>query len=152
VILKKRLLVPIICSGFLRSSLSLCLYVSMFLCLSISLTRPSLFLSLSASPSSPLQIKFPCVGSKFCNIHIYIQSNLSTTAKKWPLYRGGCSVEGFQSKLVSKLAWPDFVRPLLTGGRYSEVAVNTGLTVLDIHRDHSVKFPLKFDFGMKMLS
>jgi hypothetical protein len=32
--------------------------------------------------------------------------------------------------LVSKLAWPDFVRPLLTGGRCSEVAVNTGLTVL----------------------
>jgi hypothetical protein len=65
--------------------------------------------------------------------HKYIQSNLSTTAtlgtaKKWPLYRGGRSVEGFQSKLVSKLAWPDFVRPLLTGGRYSEVAVNTGLT------------------------
>jgi hypothetical protein len=46
------------------------------------------------------------------------------------LYRGGRSVEGFQSKLVSKLAWPDFVRPLLTGSRYSEVAVNTGLTVL----------------------
>jgi hypothetical protein len=63
-----------------------------------------------------------------------LQSNLSTTAtlgtsKKWPLYRGGRSVEGFQSKLVSKLEWPDFVRPLLTGGRYSEVAVNTGLTV-----------------------
>jgi hypothetical protein len=63
-----------------------------------------------------------------------IQSNLSTTAtlgtaKKWRLYRDGRSVEGFQSKLVSKLAWPDFVRPLLTGGRYSEVAVNTGLTV-----------------------
>ena len=66
---------------------------------------------------------------------IVLQSNLSTTAtlgtpKKWPLYRGGRSVEGFQSKLVSKLAWPDFVRPLLTGGRCSEVAVYTGLTVL----------------------
>jgi hypothetical protein len=50
------------------------------------------------------------------------------TAKKWPLYRGGRSVDGFQSKLVSKLAWLDFVRPLLTGGRYSELVVNTGLT------------------------
>jgi hypothetical protein len=62
---------------------------------------------------------------------IYVQSNLSTTAtlvtaKKWPLLRGGRSVEGFQSKLVSKLAWPDFVRPLLTGGGYSEVAINAG--------------------------
>jgi hypothetical protein len=68
------------------------------------------------------------------SVCLYVQSNLSTTAtlgtaKKWLLYRGGRSVEGFQSKLVSKLAWPDFVRPLLTGGRYSEVAVNTGLTV-----------------------
>jgi hypothetical protein len=51
------------------------------------------------------------------------------------LYRGGRPVEGFQSKLVSKLAWPDFVRQLLTGGRYSEVAVNTGLTVLTFHFD-----------------
>jgi hypothetical protein len=67
-----------------------------------------------------------------CNYKI--QSNHCTTAnlgtqKKWPLYRGGCSVEGFQSKLVSKLAWPEFAWPLLTGGRYSDVAVNTGLTV-----------------------
>jgi hypothetical protein len=45
------------------------------------------------------------------------------------LYRGGCSVKGFQSKLELKLAWLDFVLPLLTGGRYSEVAVNTDLTV-----------------------
>jgi hypothetical protein len=66
--------------------------------------------------------------------HIFrLQSNLSTTAthwttKKWPLYRGGQSVEGFQSKLVSELAWPDFVWPLLTGSCCSEVAVNTGLT------------------------
>jgi hypothetical protein len=37
-------------------------------------------------------------------------------------------VEGFQSKLVSKLAWPDLGWQLLTGGRCSEVAVNTGLT------------------------
>ncbi len=51
------------------------------------------------------------------------------TQKKWPLIKSGRSVEGFQSKLVSKLARPDFVRPLMTGGRYSEVAVNTGLTV-----------------------
>jgi hypothetical protein len=41
-----------------------------------------------------------------------VHSNLSTTAtlgtpKKWPLYIGGYSVEVFQSKLVSKLAWPD---------------------------------------------
>jgi hypothetical protein len=64
-----------------------------------------------------------------------VQSNLSTTAtlgtpKKWPLYIGGCSVESFQSKLVSKLAWPDFVQPLLTGGHYSEVAINKGLSVI----------------------
>ncbi len=57
---------------------------------------------------------------------INVQSNLSKTTtlgtpKKWPLYRGGRSVEGFQSKLV----WPQ-----LTGGHYSEVAVNTGLTVI----------------------
>jgi hypothetical protein len=32
--------------------------------------------------------------------------------------------------LVLKVAWPDLGWPLLTGGRYSEVAVNTGLTVL----------------------
>jgi hypothetical protein len=31
--------------------------------------------------------------------------------------------------LVLKVAWPDLGWPLLTGGRYSEVAVNTGLTV-----------------------
>jgi len=39
-----------------------------------------------------------------------IQSNLSTkailgTPKKWQLIIGGCSVEVFQSKLVSNLAW-----------------------------------------------
>ncbi len=38
-------------------------------------------------------------------------------------------MEVFQKKLVLKLVWPDFVWPLLTGGRYSEVAVSTGLTV-----------------------
>jgi hypothetical protein len=31
--------------------------------------------------------------------------------------------------LVLKVAWPGLGWPLLTGGRYSEVAVNTGLTV-----------------------
>ena len=64
-----------------------------------------------------------------------VQSNLSTTAtlvtpKKWPLFICGPSGEVSQSKLVSKLAWPDFVWPLFTGGHYSEVAVNTGLTVI----------------------
>jgi hypothetical protein len=42
----------------------------------------------------------------------------------------GCSVEFFQSKLVLKLDWPDLVWLLLTRGGCSEVAVNTGLTVL----------------------
>jgi hypothetical protein len=65
---------------------------------------------------------------------IYVQSNLSTTAtlgtpKKRPLYRGGRYLEGFQLKLVLELVYPDLVWPLLTGGRYSEVAVSTGLTV-----------------------
>jgi hypothetical protein len=54
---------------------------------------------------------------------LLIQSNLSTTA---PLYRGGRSLEVFQSKLVVELVWPEL---LLTGGLYSEVAVSTGLTV-----------------------
>ncbi len=71
---------------------------------------------------------------KVFSLALKLQSNLLKlatlgTAKKWPLYRGGRSVEGFQSKLVSKLAWPDFDWPLLTGGHYSEVAVSTGLTV-----------------------
>jgi hypothetical protein len=42
----------------------------------------------------------------------------------WLLYRGGRSLDVFQSKLVFELGWP-----LLTGGHYSEVAINTGLTV-----------------------
>jgi hypothetical protein len=46
------------------------------------------------------------------------------------LYRGGCSVEGFQSKLVSKLALPEFVRQLWTGGRLSEVAITTRVELL----------------------
>jgi hypothetical protein len=67
-----------------------------------------------------------------------LQSNLSTTAtlgtpKKWPLYRVGWSLQVFQSKLLLKVAWPDLGWPLLTGGRYSEVAVNTGLTVFVKH-------------------
>jgi hypothetical protein len=65
---------------------------------------------------------------------IDVQSNLFTTAtlgtpKKWPLYRGGQSLEVFQSKMFLKLIWPDIVRPLLTGGHYLEVTVYTGLTV-----------------------
>ncbi len=50
--------------------------------------------------------------------------------KKWPLYRSGRSLEVFQSKLFLKLVWPDLFWPLLTDGHYSEVVVNTGLTVL----------------------
>ncbi len=67
---------------------------------------------------------------------LYTTATLGTP-KKWPLYRGGRSVEGFQSKLVSKLAWPHFVRPLLTGGRLSEVAITTGLTVFQIYLYHN---------------
>ncbi len=63
-----------------------------------------------------------------------VQSNLCTTAtlgtpKKRPLYRGGRYSEVPPIKLV--LIWyvwgSDW--PLLTGGRCSEVVVNTGLTV-----------------------
>ena len=43
--------------------------------------------------------------------------------------RWSLCIKVFQSKLVSKLAWPDLAWPLLTGGRCSEVAVNTGLTL-----------------------
>jgi len=39
---------------------------------------------------------------------------------RWSLFKGGFS---------TKIAWAGFVRSLLTGGRYLEVAVNTGLTV-----------------------
>jgi hypothetical protein len=48
------------------------------------------------------------------------------------LYRGGRSLEVFQSKLVIKIVWPELGWSLLTGGSYSEVAVNTGLTVLNL--------------------
>ena len=64
-----------------------------------------------------------------------IQSNLCTTAtlgtpKKRPLLIGGRYSKGPSIKLlwiwdVWGSGWP-----LLTGGRYSEVAVSTGLTVL----------------------
>jgi hypothetical protein len=46
------------------------------------------------------------------------------------LYRGGWFLEVFKLKLVLVLVWPDLARPLLTGGRYLEVAVSTGLTVV----------------------
>ena len=52
------------------------------------------------------------------------------TPKKWPLYKGSHSVEVLQSELLSKLAWPDLVWLLLTGGPCSEVADNTGLTLV----------------------
>jgi hypothetical protein len=47
---------------------------------------------------------------------IIVQSNLCKTTtlgtpKKWPLYRGGRSLEVFQSKLVLKLIWPDLAWP-----------------------------------------
>jgi len=56
------------------------------------------------------------------------QSNLSTTTtletpQKWPLYRGGRSLEVFQSKSVLKFVWPDLVWPLLTLGRCWQLAV-----------------------------
>ncbi len=84
----------------------------------------------------------PCLG------YTKLQSNLSTTAtlgtpKKRPLYRGDRSLEGFQLKLVLKLVWPELVRPLLTGGRYSEVVVSTGLTVYR-------KIPWDLYQGMKL--
>ena len=68
------------------------------------------------------------------------QSNLSTTTtlgtpKKWLLYRRCRFLEVFQSKLVLKLVWPDLVWSLLTGGRYSEVVINTGLTVVYTRRE-----------------
>jgi hypothetical protein len=67
-------------------------------------------------------------------VFFLLQSNLSTTAtlgtpKKWPLYTGDRSVEVFQWKLLCNLVKQALGRPLLTGGRYSEVVVNTGLTV-----------------------
>jgi hypothetical protein len=48
------------------------------------------------------------------------------------LYIGGCSLEGFQSKLLLNFIWPALGWPLLAGGYCSEVAVYTGLTVVPI--------------------
>jgi hypothetical protein len=45
---------------------------------------------------------------------------------RWLLCRG------FSIKMVSKLAWRDFFWLLLRGSLFSEVAVNTGLTVVQI--------------------
>ncbi len=73
------------------------------------------------------------VSRKFC-YNKELQSNLSTTTtlgtpQKWPVYRGGWSLEVFQSKLVLQLIWPDYVWSLLTAGCYLEVVVTTGVTV-----------------------
>ncbi len=69
------------------------------------------------------------------SLHLRIQSNLSTmatlgTPKKRPLFRGGRYLEFSPIKL--QLIWDVWGSgwPLLTGGRCSEVAVNTGLTEL----------------------
>ncbi len=72
----------------------------------------------------------------FASSSLEQQSNLSTmatllTPKKWPLYICDHSVEVFQPKLLSKLDWMDLVWPLLTGVLCLEVAVNTGLTVVE---------------------
>ncbi len=64
--------------------------------------------------------------------------------KKWPFYTGGWCLEVFQSKLVFQLVWPDLVWPLLKGGRYSEVAANTGLTVLKIICPKISRTPIDF--------
>ena len=62
-----------------------------------------------------------------------LQSTRTTlgTSKKC-VVQGGRSLEVFQSKLVIKIVWPELGWSLLTGGSYSEVAVNTGLTVLNL--------------------
>jgi hypothetical protein len=74
------------------------------------------------------------IRSKQSFAQIEVQSNLSTTAtlgtpKKRPLFRGGRYTEFSRIKL--QLVWDVWGSgwPLLTGGRCSEVAVNTGLTV-----------------------
>jgi len=48
------------------------------------------------------------------------------------LYKGGLSLEGFQSTLLLNLIWPALGWPLLAGGHCSEVAVYTGLTVFHL--------------------
>jgi hypothetical protein len=86
---------------------------------------------------------------------ITVQSNLSTTAtlrttKKWPLFKGGHSVEVFQSKLVLKLVWSDLAWLLLTSGGYSEVAANTGLTGPGIKWTSSVGRPTRAPVGQNV--
>ncbi len=68
------------------------------------------------------------------NTGLTVQSNLSTTAtlgtpKKRPLFR--CGHYSKVSPIKLQLVWDVWGSgwPLLTGGRCSEVAVNTGLTV-----------------------
>jgi hypothetical protein len=66
-----------------------------------------------------------------------VQSNLCTTAtlgtrKTWPLCRG--LYEKDQWLVGFRLAVRAADWPLLTGGRYSEVVVRTGLTVYDTKR------------------
>jgi hypothetical protein len=67
----------------------------------------------------------------------YIQSNQDTlgTPKKRPLFRAGRYSEVPPIKLV--WIWDVWVSgwPLLTGGRYSEVVVSTGLTVHDYSKN-----------------
>jgi hypothetical protein len=68
-----------------------------------------------------------------------IQSNLCTTAslgtqKNWPLFKGGRYPGADREKLLYTLSGWGLGRSLLTGGRCSEVAVNTGLTVYQFHR------------------
>jgi len=48
------------------------------------------------------------------------------------------SLEVFQSKLVLKSVWP-----LLTGGRYSEVVVKTGL-IVQVFGEREQKYNLSF--------
>jgi hypothetical protein len=68
-----------------------------------------------------------------CNTGLTVQSDLSTTAtlaipKKRPLFRGGRYSEVSPIKLQLVLDVWVSGWPLLTGGRCSEVAFNTGLT------------------------
>jgi hypothetical protein len=63
-----------------------------------------------------------------------LQSNLCTTAslgtqKNCPLFESGRYPGADHEKLLFTLAGWGLGRSLLTGGRCSEVAVNTGLTV-----------------------
>jgi hypothetical protein len=44
------------------------------------------------------------------------------------LLRNHCKIGVFQTTFVLQLDWSDLGWPLLTGGRCSEVVVNTGLT------------------------